>query len=105
MTLAAYIMGSGEWVVDPGAASLQAASAAQAASATAPNERLPTYFPNTEELRPDEMRITALGTGLPTPLTRAQKSTAWMVELGKAVVPCRLSWLTVISCQDCPLIP
>ena len=28
------------------------------------------------------MRITALGTGLPTPLTRAQKSTAWMVELG-----------------------
>lgn len=42
----------------------------------------PAYFPNTEELRADEMRITALGTGLPTPTTRAQKSTAWMVELG-----------------------
>jgi ribonuclease Z len=41
-----------------------------------------TYFPNTEVLDPDEMRVTALGTGLPTPLTRAQKSTSWMVELG-----------------------
>jgi ribonuclease Z len=49
-------------------------------------KQLPTYFPNTEELRPDEMRITALGTGLPTPITRAQKSTAWMVELGNGDV-------------------
>ena len=48
--------------------------------------RLPTYFPNTEELRADEMRVTALGTGLPTPLTRAQKSTSWMVELGNGDV-------------------
>jgi len=44
------------------------------------------YFPNTEVLAPDEMRVTALGTGLPTPLTRAQKSTAWMVELGNGDV-------------------
>jgi hypothetical protein len=29
----------------------------------------PTYTPNTEELRPDEMRVIALGTGLPTPIT------------------------------------
>ncbi len=36
-----------------------------------------SYFPNTELLAPDEMRITALGTGLPTPLTRAPKSTAF----------------------------
>ena len=42
----------------------------------------PSYFPNTEELGAGEMRITALGTGLPTPITRAQKSTAFMVELG-----------------------
>jgi hypothetical protein len=46
------------------------------------DQRLPTYFPNTETLRPDEMRVTALGTGLPTPLTRAQKASAFMVELG-----------------------
>ena len=65
---------------------LSEASAAQEKSAEAAVNRLPTYFPNTEVLRPDEMRITALGTGLPTPITRAQKSTAWMVELGNGDV-------------------
>jgi len=49
-------------------------------------KRSSMYFPNTEELGPEEMRVTALGTGLPTPLTRAQKSTAWMVELGNGDV-------------------
>jgi ribonuclease Z len=61
-------------------------SVAAAAQGAVGASRLPTYFPNTEELRPDEMRVTALGTGLPTPLTRAQKSTAWMVELGNGDV-------------------
>ena len=61
---------------------VRAASAAQEKTTDASSERLPSYFPNTEELGPDEMRVTALGTGLPTPITRAQKSTAWMVELG-----------------------
>ena len=56
-------------------------SASAAARGEAGNER-PVYYPGTEELAPDEMRVTALGTGLPTPLTRAQKSTAWMLELG-----------------------
>ena len=65
---------------------LSEASAAQEKSAEAAVNRLPTYFPNTEVLKPDEMRITALGTGLPTPITRAQKSTAWMVELGNGDV-------------------
>ena len=50
------------------------------------SKRSSMYFPNTEVLGPDEMRITALGTGLPTPLTRAQKSTSWMVELGNGDV-------------------
>jgi ribonuclease Z len=40
------------------------------------------YFPNTETLVPDEMRAVSLGTGLPTPLTKAQKSASFMVELG-----------------------
>ena len=44
------------------------------------------YYPGTEALESDEMRVTALGTGLPTPITRAQKSTAWMVELGNGDV-------------------
>ena len=65
---------------------LQTASAAQEGTAKAAVKRPPTYFPNTEELRPDEMRVTALGTGLPTPITRAQKNSAWMVELGNGDV-------------------
>jgi len=40
------------------------------------------YYPNTETLGPEEMRIIALGTGLPTPLTAKQKSAAFFVELG-----------------------
>ena len=39
------------------------------------------YFPNTEELREDEMRITALGTGRPF-VRRAQANTSWLIELG-----------------------
>ena len=50
---------------------VQTVSAAEKNTAEESVKRLPTYFPNTEELGKDEMRITALGTGLPTPLTRA----------------------------------
>ena len=65
---------------------LLGASEAQDASAIPSAKRSPIYYPNTESLSPEEMRITALGTGLPTPITRAQKSTAWMVELGNGDV-------------------
>ena len=40
------------------------------------------WYPRTEKLGPDEMFVVALGTGMPTPITRAQKSSAWYVELG-----------------------
>jgi ribonuclease Z len=40
------------------------------------------WYPRTETLAPDEMFVVALGTGMPTPITRAQKSAAWYVELG-----------------------
>ena len=39
------------------------------------------YFPNTEDLAPDEMRITALGTGRPF-VRRAQANCSWLIELG-----------------------
>lgn len=39
------------------------------------------YYPNSEELGPDEMRIVALGTGRPF-LRRAQANASWLVELG-----------------------
>jgi ribonuclease Z len=39
------------------------------------------YFPNTEPLAADEMRVIALGTGRPF-VRRAQANTSWLVELG-----------------------
>lgn len=39
------------------------------------------YYPNTEALAPDEMRIIALGTGRPF-VRRAQANTSWLIELG-----------------------
>jgi len=39
------------------------------------------YFPGTEALAPDEMRIVACGTGMPT-AREAQAATCWLVELG-----------------------
>jgi hypothetical protein len=40
------------------------------------------YYPNTELLGDDEMRVTALGTGMPNVITGAQKASAAYVELG-----------------------
>ncbi len=40
------------------------------------------YAPNTEKLGPKEMRITALGTGMPNVITGSQKASGWYVELG-----------------------
>jgi len=40
-----------------------------------------TYYPATEALAADEMRIISLGTGMPNPRP-SQKATCWLVELG-----------------------
>ena len=46
------------------------------------NNRYPrTYYPNTEKLGKDEMRITALGTGMPTQ-SPSNASASFLVELG-----------------------
>ncbi|GAB3529735.1 MBL fold metallo-hydrolase [Photobacterium alginatilyticum] len=47
-----------------------------------PTETPSAWYPRTEKLRPNEMFVVALGTGMPTPITRGQKSSAWYVELG-----------------------
>ena len=39
------------------------------------------YFPGTEELAPDEMRVVSCGTGMPT-AREAQAASCWLVELG-----------------------
>ena len=36
------------------------------------------YYPNTEVLRPDEIRVTALGTGNPY-VRKSQASPAWLM--------------------------
>jgi ribonuclease Z len=40
------------------------------------------YFPNTEKLGPNEMRIVALGTGMPQVIQKKTKASGWYVELG-----------------------
>ena len=40
------------------------------------------YTPGTEKLAPNEMRVTALGTGMPNVTTGNQKASGWYVELG-----------------------
>ena len=40
-----------------------------------------TYYPNTEELGPNEMRVISLGTGMPNQ-RKSQASACWLVELG-----------------------
>ncbi len=44
-------------------------------------EGLDTYFPGTEPLAPDEMRVISCGTGMPT-AQKAQAATSFLVELG-----------------------
>ncbi|MBW2629815.1 MAG: MBL fold metallo-hydrolase, partial [Deltaproteobacteria bacterium] len=39
------------------------------------------YYPGTENLAPDEMRVVALGTGMASPRPK-QSAACWLVELG-----------------------
>ncbi len=45
------------------------------------NPNRDTYYPMTEDLDPDEMRITSLGTGMPNQRP-SQAAACWLVELG-----------------------
>jgi ribonuclease Z len=59
----------------------EAQEAAPQVSPVKAREELDVYFPNTEDLAPDEMRVIACGTGMPT--TRAAQAAAcFLVELG-----------------------
>jgi ribonuclease Z len=55
---------------------------APAVVAAQPAQKPTAWYPRTETVGPNEMFIVALGTGMPTPITRGQKSSAWYVELG-----------------------
>jgi ribonuclease Z len=78
-------------IVAFGVVSIVAVEGAASTSDNTPRGRTPavivdgqypaSYFPNTEILGADEMRITALGTGMPNQ-TRAAVSISYLVELG-----------------------
>ena len=57
---------------------------AEAQSGRSPTKAVPeldVYYPGTEDLAPDEMRIVALGTGMPSPRPK-QAAACWLAELG-----------------------
>ena len=56
-------------------------AAAQVTSPTGTVEDRDVYYPGTEALAPDEMRVVALGTGMPNARPK-QAAACWLVELG-----------------------
>jgi ribonuclease Z len=46
-----------------------------------PESEQDVYYPGTEDLKPDEMRVVALGTGMPSARPK-QAAACWLVELG-----------------------
>jgi hypothetical protein len=50
-------------------------------SRTGPHPQRDAYYPGTETLAPDEMRVIACGTGMPQPRL-AQAAACYLVELG-----------------------
>ena len=86
-----YLLGTNDSLPHPAAGASDAVAttlvAAQDQSAgrnaaAAPKKRPDAWYPRTEKVATDEMFVVALGTGMPTPITKGQKSTAWYVELG-----------------------
>jgi len=68
-------------IVIGAAINLNAEASTEEVSPVKARSELDVYFPNTEDLRPDEMRVVACGTGMPT--TRAfQAAACFLVELG-----------------------
>jgi ribonuclease Z len=79
VTVGAYLFASGTSLV-PSAAAQGAGEGKPALSPVKARER-DVYYPNSEDLAPDEMRVIACGTGMPT--TRAAQAAAcFLVELG-----------------------
>ena len=81
--VAIYLIGYGDGANGREPLVAAAAVAAETAPLVSPVEPRPgeTYYPNTEKLAPDEMRVIACGTGMPT--TRAAQAAAcFLVELG-----------------------
>ena len=62
-------------------ATTQQASGPVEWSPTEPHPKHDVYYPGTETLKPDEMRVIACGTGMPQPRLK-QAAACYLVELG-----------------------
>jgi len=83
VVLGAYVFGRyhTDHAWDDGFVSSAFAGEAEAAPSPVKARERDAYYPNSEDLKPDEMRVIACGTGMPT--TRAAQAAAcFLVELG-----------------------
>ena len=69
------------WTYRPGSEARAAESISEGAGASSAPPRRDMYVPGTETLAPDEMRVIALGTGMPS-ITRRQAASSFLVQLG-----------------------
>ena len=85
--LAAYVAGYQDAAQDQDSLIVPAAQAAGGGavqsgwSPTKPYPSHEVYYPGTEELQPEEMRVIACGSGMPMPRTK-QAAACFLIELG-----------------------
>ena len=75
-----YFVGYSDGTMDRDPAGINSANAQESVSPVMARER-DFYAPNTEDLAPDEMRLIACGTGMPTSRPK-QAASCWLLELG-----------------------
>ena len=84
MMMVGYLLGLHHGRTGVGLANVKEAVAAQTQSSASPVQALAerdVYYPGTEALDPDEMRVIACGTGMPNARPK-QAAACWLVELG-----------------------
>lgn len=84
LVIVAYLFGLHNGRTGEGLAITKEALAAQSKSSASPIKALgdrDVYYPGTEDLAPDEMRVVALGTGMPT-IRPKQAAACFLAELG-----------------------
>ncbi len=79
--LAVYLFGYSDGMNGRDPVGVDSAVAAATISPTGILEDRDVYYPGTEAIDPDEMRIVALGTGMPS-VRPKQAAACWLVELG-----------------------
>ena len=77
----AYLMGRSDEQAGKDMPLASVVPAAAATSPVGPVEDRNVYYPGSEAIAPDEMRIVALGTGMPS-VRPKQAAACWLVELG-----------------------